>query len=166
MISIKFSNLKNITSHLLVKDTFNNWLLTEGQIYTHSLFTISGKVNPDYANNTDENEHSTNLSNEYNSWQLLRPICYEIIKGKQLPTSFKFVLKLSTDKIKEVIDNSDFKSTDIDGLFINIKYEKGILSLTTGTSIKIFTLDKSVDKAFDSYVLKFIDSNQIEYTIL
>jgi hypothetical protein len=162
MISIKFTNLKSITSHLLVKDTFDGWLLTEGQIYTHSLFTINGRVNPDFTI-----QAPSDALDSFNRWLLLRPVCYEIIKGKQLPTFFKFVFKLPSDRLADIAGSSGgFNVNDIDGLFINIKYDKGIISLTTGISLKVFTLDKTPEKVFDSYVLNIMDSNKIEYTIL
>lgn len=163
MISTKITNLKIFTSHLLVKDTFAKFYLVESQIHTHSVFTINGHINPSYFS-ADERENLTGA--EYNEWRMLRPVCYEIIKGKNLPSYFKFIFRLDDETSHDLLrELPDFKETDIDGLYINIKYENGSLTLTTGTSLKIFTLDKSLDKAFDSFLIHFLDSNSIEYTI-
>lgn len=102
MISVKISNLKNFTSHLLVQDTFSQFLLVEAQICTHSVFTINGKRNESYFA-ASEDENTTNT--EYNSWGVLRPICYEIIKGKSLPSYFKFVLKANPNTVTTLLEN-------------------------------------------------------------
>lgn len=163
MISAKITNLKTFTSHLLVKDTFFPFCLAEAQIQTHSVFNINGRINPSYFPAKEQENMDTS---GYNTWELLRPICYEIIKGRNLPSYFKFIFRLNTENTRELLLGfPDFKETDIDGLFINIKYENGSLTLTTGTSLKIFTLEKSLDKAFDAFITRFLDENSIEYMI-
>ncbi|MDD6571894.1 MAG: DUF5721 family protein [Thermoflexaceae bacterium] len=162
MISAKITNLKTFTSHLLVKDTFSGWSLVEAQILTHSVFTINGRKNPSYFTQEEQDDTDTG---DYNPWELLRPVCYEIIKGKNLPSYFKFVFRLDACNTKKILSSlSDYKESDIDGLFLNIKYENGSLTLTTGTSLKIFTLDKSLDKTFDAFITRFLDDNSIEYS--
>lgn len=163
MISLKINNLKNFTSQLLVKDTFSNFYLVEANIHTHSTFTINGRVNTSYYS-TEELENQGD--HEFNTWDKLRPICYEIIKGRNLPSYFKFIFRLDTEHTNKIISSfPEFKDTDVDGFFINVKYESGSLTITTGTSLKIFTLDKSLEKAFDSYITVFFDKNSIEYSI-
>lgn len=167
MISLKINNIKNFTSHLLVKNTFEDMLLVEGLISTHSTFSINGHINSGYYSQEDlENLSCIPGKNSYSSWKLLRPVCYEIIKGKNLPTSFKFVLKLNDAQISALLDKlSDFKIEDVAGLFLNIRYENGNLTIVTGTSMNIFTLDKTLDKAFDTYITHFLENNSIEYDI-
>lgn len=48
---------------------------------------------------------------------------------------------------------------DINGLFLNIKFESNKLSCTTGTSLKTFSLDKSVEEAWDRYAAEFLRQN-------
>lgn len=162
MISVKINNLKTFSSHLLVKDTFSSFLLVDAQIQTHSTFQISGRKNPSYF--TEEEEDSS--PSEYNPWSLLRPICYEIIKGRQLPAYFKFVFRLDEENLRKLLLTlPDFSEKDVDGLYLNVKYENGILSLTTGTALKIFTLDKALDKAFDHFLTSFLDNYSIDFSI-
>lgn len=161
MVFLKINDMKGFTSLLLVKDTFERMELVEGTIKTHSTFVIDGQKNASYYADTDEEPE-----NEYNTWEKLRPVCYEIIKGKQLPIYFKFVFRLDKDRTGRLLSGlPDYKPEDVAGLFLNIKYEDGILSLTTGTSLKIFTLDKSLDKAFDHFTTGFLTENSIDYSI-
>ena len=50
---------------------------------------------------------------------------------------------------------------DIDGLFLNLNYEKDSLTCTSGTSVKFFTLDKSLDHAWEENLEKFFRQKQI-----
>ncbi len=161
MIFLKINDMKCFTSLLLVKDAFEAMELVEGTIKTHSTFVIDGKKNTSYFSDMDEEPE-----NEYNTWEKLRPVCYEIIKGKQLPLYFKFVFRLDKNRTEKLLaELPDFDITDITGLFLNIKYENGVLSLTTGTSLKIFTLDKSLDKVFDLFTTAFLTEHSIDYSI-
>ena len=49
---------------------------------------------------------------------------------------------------------------------LNIRFENGKLSCTTGTSLKLFTLDKSLDQAWDRMVQKFFLQQNISFTLL
>ena len=52
---------------------------------------------------------------------------------------------------------------DVAGLFLNILYAEGKISCTTGTSLKIFTLDKSLDRAWDEMVRRYLRQCQIPF---
>lgn len=173
MIFLKINDMKTFTSLLLVKNTFDKMELVEGTIKTHSTFVINGAKNASYYTDTDEepenqkeNLQCSFLPDEYVTWEKLRPVCYEIIKGKRLPLYFKFVFRLDNSRTAGLLAGlPDWNPADIAGLFLNIKYENGVLSLTTGTSLKTFTLDKSLDKAFDSFITAFLAENSIDYSI-
>lgn len=165
MICVKINNLKDFTSKLFVKDVFDEMYLTGATIRTHSTFQIEGRTNPDFFPDSD----SLGLE-EYNSWKMLRPICFEIIKGKQLPCFFKIVLKLSPAQVQRFLQQLpenvlSIKPADIAGLFVNIKYELGIITLTTGTSLTVFTLDKEPEKQFDQSICQFLTNHDIDFSI-
>lgn len=162
MISLKINNLKNFTSQLLVKDTFASYLLVEGIIKTFSAFTIDGGINKDFFADDDTGY----AKGSYNTWEKLRPICYEIIKGTQLPTYFRFVFKLPDADVSHIIsDFPEYHPNDIMGFIVNIRYENGSLTIITSTSLNIFTLDKSVEHAFDTYFANFLSDNGIDFSI-
>lgn len=164
MISLKINNLKDFTSKLFVGDTFVDWLLVEATIHTHSRFQISGELNPQFFSAEELEEESME---QYNSWKLLRPICFEIIRGKHLPTAFKFIFRLPSTIVSELLQaNSDYKPDDISGMDINIRYDNGSLTITTGLSLRIFTLDKSLEKSLEQYLVSFLEQQNVDYTIL
>lgn len=161
MIFLKINDIKGFTSLLLVKDTLEQMELWEGTIKTHSTFVIDGTKNMPYFTDADEEPESS-----YNTWERLRPVCYEIIKGRHLPTYFKFVFRLDEKQTTDIVSRTpDFKPEDVTGLFLNIRYENNTLSLTTGTSLSFFTLDKSLEKAFDRFVCDFLTKHSIDFSI-
>ena len=44
MIALKLKNTKNFMTHLLLSDTFDNFLFIEGEIVTFNTFTIDGYI--------------------------------------------------------------------------------------------------------------------------
>lgn len=157
MITEKITDIKKFMSELLIKDTFNNFLVNEITITTFNTFHIDGFIKKDYYSNDEFQElNSPKLS----FWKALKPICYEIIKGKKTPLSFKIILSLTKYDISYFLtkNNIDIPLENIDGLYVNIKYENNELVCITGTSLKIFTLDKSLEKAFDKHISDFIST--------
>ena len=81
---------KNCMSHLLLKDTFDNFSFIEGEITTFNKFTISGFLQDDFF---DEKPEET-----YSRWNKTRDFCFQIIRGKRTPLGFKIVLALPEDQ--------------------------------------------------------------------
>lgn len=160
MIALSLKNTKNFMKHLLLSDTFDNFLFIEGEIVTFNTFTIDGYVQKAFFDTED-------TIPEYSFWKSLREFCFSIIKGKRTPLSFKLVFSLSPENIARLIEqqNLDFQPENIQGLYLNIRFENGGLTCVTGTSLKIFSMDKSLEQAWDAMVQKFFDKKQIEFEI-
>ena len=69
-----------------------------------------------------------------------------------------FILAMKRSFIKHLIEgnNIDIQPEDVNDLFMNIKFEKDKLTVITGVSLKVFTMDKSLEKAFDNYIQNLI----------
>lgn len=152
MRSIEIEDTKSFMSALFVKDSFDSFLVKSADITTFVLFSIDGSAYRDFFG--DELE----ITEEYVPWSILKPYCYNIIKGKKVPLSMKFVFSLPSNKIDELIDSTGLgiKKTDINALSINVRFENNKVSVITGTSLRTFTLDKSFENAWDEYVSKFL----------
>ena len=90
-------------------------------------------------------------------------MCFGLIKGNKVPTSLKIIFLLSEGDTSQLSGQTDINPEDINGLFINIRYSDSGLTLVTGTSVRTFTLDKSLEHAFDSYVKVFLETSGINY---
>lgn len=160
MISMKILDVKSFMSSLLIHSVFDELLLCELDIATFNQFHISGKLIKDWFSKEELEERD-----DYSKWEEIKPYAFQIMKGTKTPTSFKVVLQLQNKDTKEFVDrmNLSFQTEDINGLFINIRFENNELHLITGTSIKAFTLDKSFEHEWDSYVRTFLKNNKIPY---
>ena len=98
----------------------------------------------------------------------MREFCFSIIKGKRTPLSFKFVLGLSDSNIEKLLlqQDLDFKPQDVRGLYINLKYDGQNLQCITGTAMNLFTMDKSLEQAWDKMIQKFFTQKEIKYEVL
>lgn len=162
MISLSITDIKQFMSHLLIKDTFDSFLLSEADIATANTFTIQGSINRSFYS---DDEFSELPNQNYSSWSQLKPFCFSLIKGNKVPSSMKIIFALSDSQCEAVLSDGEtgFTANDINGLFINIRYQDGHLTAITGTSLRVFTLDKSVDKAFDHYICRFLSDAGINF---
>lgn len=157
MISEKITDVKKFMSKLLLSDAFNEFLINEVSISTFNTFTINGHINKDFFS---KEEYENLNENKLSYWKDVKSFCYNIIKGNKTPLQFKIIFAINKQTVSEILNGLDttIKYQDINELFLNIKFLQGQVTYTTGTSLNIFTLDKSVENAFDSYILKFIST--------
>ncbi|MDF2608676.1 MAG: hypothetical protein K0R92_150 [Lachnospiraceae bacterium] len=162
MISLKILEIKNFMSHLLVHNVFDNYLMSELDITTFTSFHISGKLNHEYYS-SDEAEMLN--GRRFSLWSEIKPFAFSLLKGNKLPSSIKIVFALAPENIDKLLTKYSvpFKSEEVSGLFLNIRYENGNLYLISGTSVQTFTLDKSLEHAWDSYVKTFLKHYEIAY---
>lgn len=106
---------------------------------------------------------TTSRPNEEPSWKRVRPHVFDMIRGKNTPLSFKVVFKLAGHNVESLLKMSgvSFSPEQVDGLFLNISYQNNEVTCTSGTSMKTFTLDRSLDRVWDEMVLKFFSSRRI-----
>lgn len=163
MIALKAEDVKAFTSKLFVKEDFDQFLVKEVQIVTYNSFVIDGHIRHGYF--TDEEREEKKLG-EFSSWSLLRPVCFSLIKGKKLPESFQIVLQLPERNVERFAASAGagIDSSQIKGLYLNIRYEDGALYCVTGTSLAFFTMDKTLENEWDSAVRKFMLAHQLPCT--
>lgn len=155
MISIELDNTKQFMSQLFIKDTFDNFLCREFQTDTFASFKIDGRMFCDFLNDIEKEELA---ETDYAPWSMLKPYCFNIIKGNRTPLSMRIVFAMPSHSIPGFISGNglNIRPEQISGLYLNIRYENKVLSLVTGTSLNTFTLDKSVENAWDTAVEHFI----------
>ena len=167
MISLQIEDIKSFMNKLLLKPDFDAFLLVEGTITTCNTFHIDGEIKPGYY--TKEEEEALGLlGRRFSRWQELRPFCLDLIKGKRTPLSFRFTFRLSRENTEKLLTQtgSSFSLEQVDGLLLNLRYDETGLVCTTGTSLKLFTMDKSLEHAWDQMVQKFLLSQELIFTLL
>lgn len=152
MKSFEIEDAKQFMNELLVAEKYDSFYMYELRLRTGLDYYINGKNNIEFY---DTEEVGT--LNDYVSWGTIKKTVFDLIKGKRLPISFKLILMFNRENIERLVEmnNLPFKLEDIGALFFNVYYEKGELTVTTGTSIKTFSLDKSLDNIWDEAVEKY-----------
>lgn len=161
MISYKLSILKTFMNDLLAGDTFDHFLLTEASIHTSTTFTLDGHINaPYYSSEEFESIPEKHIA----SWGSLKPYCYMVMKGRKLPVRFKIILLCPPDLLDKILKESGLTvdTSEINGLFLNIRFENNILTLTSGISLQTFTLDKTLDSLWDNYLRSLLGKYEYE----
>ncbi|MCM1287053.1 MAG: DUF5721 family protein [Clostridium sp.] len=141
-------------SELLTGERYDSFYLFEARIKTGVDYSINGKMNKDFFDNDDRDVMT---AEEYIGWKEIKPTVYGLIKGDKLPLSLKLILMFNRENITRLVEmnNLPISEHDIGALFFNVLYEKGSLTVTTGTSIKTFSLDKTLDTVWDGTVEKY-----------
>lgn len=152
MRSIEITNIKGFTAQLFAGTEFDQLLVTEVQINTAVAFTIDGHLDREFVGE-EEMQDPANQEGIIR-WQKLRPVCFEIIKGKKVPRQFRIVFKMPADMVQQFLQGSGcvIRQDQISGLYLNISFKNNQLSCTTGTSMTSFTMDKSLDQLWDEYM--------------
>ncbi len=166
MQSYQIQDLKDFTRKLLLMDTFDTFLLSEASITTYAAFHIDGKFYPEYLG-TEEAEALTAEKSGYTLWRRVRPFFFELTKGKNTPLSFQIVFRLAPHNIDALVRQAGLSVNpeDVDGLFLNIRFDGSKLTCISGTSLKVFTLDKSLEHAWDEMLARFFRQKEIPFTV-
>ena len=162
MILLSISEVKEFMSKLLLSDTFDSFLFIEGEIVTFNTFSINGYLQKDFFDKDMIPERN------YSLWKELREYCFSLIRGKRTPLRFKFVFGLSEPNIEKLLRQQglSFTPQDVQGLSLNISYDGHSLRCVTGTSMNLFTLDKSLEEAWDKMVQKFFVQKEISFELM
>ncbi|RGF24669.1 DUF5721 family protein [Dorea sp. AM10-31] len=147
-------------SHLLLKETFDKFSFIEADITTFNRFTIDGFLQKDFFDEQPAETHAR--------WKDVREHCFRIIRGQRTPLNFKIVLSLAPSHFDAFLKKEQltgFTAGDIQGLYLNFHYDGTDLHCITGTSLRTFTLDKSLEHAWDQYVRSFLLESDLDTSV-
>ena len=164
MLALKFTETKSVMSKLLLSPVFDRFLLTEAVLSTGITISMDGHFHKDFYSEEEleEKEHS---DQGLIYWEQIRPICLSLIKGKRTPLGFRFVFCLNSSNIQKLLMQTglSFSPSDVKGLYLNLRYDQGVLTATTASALSYFTLDKSLDEAWDTMVRKFFLHQELSF---
>ena len=165
MVALQIQDIKNFMSKLLLSQTFDNFLLVEGSITTFNTFRIDGRLHTAFYT-AEEAEEQSLSTRDFSLWKEVKPFCLELIKGKKTPLGFKFTFQLSKENTVKLLTTTGITSIhpeNISGLLLNIRYDNGTLQVITGTNLSLFTLDKTLEHAWDEMVKRFLKQQEISF---
>ena len=160
MVALKIEEQKTFTAGLFLGELFDRFLVREANITTFNSFTIDGRVRHGYYSDEELEEHQIE---EFSAWKVLKPFCFSLIKGKRLPESFRIVFMLSPDGKEKFVESRvpGMAPDSVGGLYLNVLYENSEMTVVTGTSLNIFTMDKTLEREWDESVKEFLKKHDV-----
>lgn len=164
MLAIQIQSMKNFMHHLLNADTFDIFLLEEAIITTANTYTIDGHINREFFT-SQELEDPSLCPYDFTPWSECKGLCYNLIRGKRTPLSFKFVLHLKPEKTATLLRqaNSSVEAGQVKALVLTIKFDGQKAVVTTGSSYYTFLMTKEPDLIWDKSFTKYLAQKEIGY---
>jgi hypothetical protein len=162
MISLKIEEVKSFMAKLLTNTLFDEFVLKELEIHTFTSFYVSGQFHEKFF--SKEELEDRGIDNAV-LWSEIRGIALSMVRGNKSPVSMKVVFQLPESQANKLVESlgGKLRSEDVGGLYINIRFENNELRIITGTAIKTFTLDKTLELEWDAWVKKFFNGQGILY---
>lgn len=168
MKTYQISNLKDFMNKLLLTDVFDCFLLEEGTIVTSNTFQIDGHVQKNFYTK-EEQEDKTLCPYDFSLWKDIRPLCFQLIKGKRTPLGFQFVLLLLPAHMKQILEKGGFQDNGslVKYFTLTIRYDNihngTNVVMITGLSTNTFLMDKTPGQLWDDAFGRFMSSRQISW---
>lgn len=153
MIGLQIADIKDFTTKLFLRETFDSFEVTEAEFVTNFRVAIDGhRTEPE-------------KGQRFAGWSAVRPLAFQIIRGRELPHSFRIVLRLSDANTANTLTSVGLPYTveDIGGLFLNLRYEHKQITAVTGCSFQTFTLDKTLEQEWDQVIRRFFRHHKIPF---
>lgn len=164
MLAIQIKDVKIFMSKLLSADTFDSFLLEEAQIHTFNTFNIDGHQNHEFYTKEELGDPEL-FPYEYSQWKDMKGICFQLIKGKKVPTFMKIILHKKPEEAYTLLEEGGALEVAevLKAFVVTVKYDANGLLLTTGTSFSTFIMDKSADLLWDNAFRKFLTVQGIDF---
>lgn len=152
MKNFEIEDTKEFIEGIKNNEKYDSFYLYEARIKGRLDYYVNGRQNREYFDTEVAEE-----VDEYISWGEIKQSILALIQGDKPPLSFKIILMFNRDNIEKLIDMNKLgiSSSEVSALMYNIYYEEGKLYVTTGTSLRIFTLDKTLETLWEDTVERY-----------
>jgi len=167
MLALQITSMKAFMNHLLVADTFEDFLLAEATVSTANTYHIDGHINKAFYT-AEELDDPNCCPFDFARWKDIKPYVFQLIKGKKTPLFFKIVLHLQPQNIRKLTAaaSCSVPTEQIKALVLNIKYDGEQAVLTTGSAYHTFIMNKEPDEIWDKALVQFLNRKGIRFEIL
>lgn len=162
MLALKVLDVKKCMNALLASEIFDAFLLSEATITTRMTYTLDGHLTKDYL--TEEELAEAGLLGERCvSYGYVRKLCFDMIKGKRKPAAFHFTFLCPKKLMEQMIDTQkvNVRPSDVANLTLNLRYVGEELHVTAGCTMAGFSLDRSMEEAWNTWVKMFFAEHEI-----
>lgn len=162
MQAVEILDIKNFMQLLFQTDILDSYEFVSAELASDISYSLNGYIHKEFFN--EEEADFIGLPDyDHLPWHLAKEKLFMLIKGKKTPLQLKIVLKACKNQTQEFLSqtNSSLNPNDIDGIFLNIIFQKNKLNVICGISYKIFTMDKQLESEFSNNISTLFKSNNI-----
>lgn len=162
MTAMTIEDVAGFMRQFLLGETFDHFLLKEGEVTAAAAWQVEGSLNADFFT-SDEQEALAGRT--YALWSEIRPMVTQLMKGKKLPVSFAFVLQLSGDNTRRVLERYHLEQLQESSpsLVLTIRYRQKKLMAVTGISYSTFVMDRTLEQLWDDMAGRFLKQHGIPF---
>ncbi len=156
MFSGTVEELKSFMALLLRGELFDSWEVTEAKVETFFELSVNGRLKKDFF------EEPETVNRDFAKWGEIKEIFFQAIKGKRLPGMLRIVLAADREWTEQILRECGKEKEEAGAsLYLNIRYSSTGCQLVSGVSHVGFTMDKSLDSAWDAALQNFLKQNGI-----
>ncbi|MDR2648287.1 MAG: DUF5721 family protein [Clostridiales bacterium] len=142
-------SIKSVMNQLLKGTAFDGFLVRGAEISVLMKIEISGILDKNYFPEAERGA----INRNYVRWAEIKPFVFSLIRSGRTPSALKIVFSLPDEDAIALHDNAS-------ALFLNLLFEGRRLRFTTAVSQRSFSLDRSLDAVWDSYIKDFLIKNR------
>lgn len=167
MLALEITSMKSFMNQLLAGDAFDIFLLEEAVITAANTITLDGHLNREFFS-SEELEAGRVPDYEYSPWSTMKGLCFQLMKGKRTPLSFRFVLHVKPELTERLLIKAgcSVDPSQIKALVLIIRYDGSKAILTTGCAYRTFLMNKEPENIWDDALKRHLSGKNIPYEIL
>ena len=162
MRSWKILDVKKFMNIMLCREAFDTLLLAEASITGGVSYVIDGHLTEDFYSEQELEEMGL-AGERCTTYGRVRPICFEMIKGKRTPRSFQVVFLAGSRLVGRVLEREgiSMRPEDVANLSLNVRYHEGELYVTCGCTLRLFSMDRTLENAWADRIGGFLKKQEI-----
>lgn len=150
MLEVPETGVKDFMNKLLKEEIFDGFECRTAIINSFARFEITGVP---AKGKTDAETAEKPI---YCLWRTIRPHVFNIIKGSERPKTMKIILAMGGSEM-------ELNFPEASALFLNILFDEGKITLTTGTAEKKLSFQKDLDNSWGKYIQDMLQHNNITF---
>lgn len=162
MLALQITSMKQFMNQLLTADTFDIFLLEEAVIKAANTVTIDGHLNKEFYS-SEELASGQIPDYEYTPWSSLKGLCFQLIKGKRTPLSFKFIFHVKPEQTKRLLEREacSIDASLVKAMVFTIRYDGAKAMITTGCAYHTFVMSREAEQLWDRTFRRYLASRGI-----
>lgn len=153
MKAFEIQDVKTFMGRLFGESFFDGLMVSFFELTTGMHVRFDGKRNVGWYSDDEMEVMGDAHIQGYVCWREMKPHVFDLIRGKRTPVSMDGAFILPEPVMRQVLQAYGLEQQNdlVETLVWNLHFEKGSLRLVTGCSLRTFSLDKSVEQAWDAW---------------